>query len=150
MCSATEGASPVNRCTVAASATFSSTVRGVPGVPNTLNRVPELPNAHDGTSIAWPSSCGAICLNVFISRLVRSSWVGGSSGVRELVLEVEDLGEDQEARVGGPPSSSSKNSAISACHRVLTSVAAIPASAAQVVGVSTYPTSRPSSRRNSE
>ena len=43
MCSATLGASPVNRCTVAASATFSSTVRGVPAVPNTLNLVPELP-----------------------------------------------------------------------------------------------------------
>ena len=43
MCSATLGASPVNRCTVAASAIFSSTVRGVPGVPKTLNRVPELP-----------------------------------------------------------------------------------------------------------
>ena len=43
MCRATDGASPVKRCTVAASATFSSTVRGVPGVPKTLNRVPELP-----------------------------------------------------------------------------------------------------------
>ena len=31
MCSATDGASPVNRCTLAASAIFSSTVRGVPG-----------------------------------------------------------------------------------------------------------------------
>ena len=43
MCSATLGARPVNRCTAAASAIFSSTVRGVPGEPNTLNRVPELP-----------------------------------------------------------------------------------------------------------
>ena len=43
MCSATVGARPVNRCTVAASAIFSSTVRGVPGEPNTLKRVPELP-----------------------------------------------------------------------------------------------------------
>ena len=52
MCSATVGASPVNRCTTAASAIFSRTVRGVPGVPNTLNRVPEFPNAHEGSSIA--------------------------------------------------------------------------------------------------
>ena len=43
MCSATLGARPVNRCTAAASAIFSSTLRGVPGEPNTLNRVPELP-----------------------------------------------------------------------------------------------------------
>ena len=43
MCSATDGASPVKRCTAAASAIFSSTVRGVPGEPKTLNRVPELP-----------------------------------------------------------------------------------------------------------
>ena len=43
MCSATDGARPVIRWTAAASAIFSSTVRGVPGVPNTLNLVPELP-----------------------------------------------------------------------------------------------------------
>ncbi len=43
MCSATDGASPVNRCTAAASAIFSCTERGVPGEPNTLKRVPELP-----------------------------------------------------------------------------------------------------------
>jgi hypothetical protein len=52
MCNATLGARPVNRWTVAASAIFSWTVRGVPGVLNTLNRVPEFPNAHEGSSIA--------------------------------------------------------------------------------------------------
>ena len=43
MCSATDGARPVKRCTVAASAIFSCTVRGVPGEPKTRKRVPELP-----------------------------------------------------------------------------------------------------------
>ncbi len=43
MCRATVGASPVYSWTVAASAIFSCTVRGVPGEPNTLKRVPELP-----------------------------------------------------------------------------------------------------------
>ena len=28
-------------------------VRGTPGWPNTLNLVPELPNAQDGSSIRW-------------------------------------------------------------------------------------------------
>ena len=31
---------------------FSWIVRGVPGVPKTLNRVPEFPNAHEGSSMA--------------------------------------------------------------------------------------------------
>ncbi len=52
MCSATLGATPVNRCTTAASAIFSSGDRGTPGWLNTLNRVPELPNAHEGSSIS--------------------------------------------------------------------------------------------------
>src|ERR1019366_10638681 len=60
MCSATVGDSAVNVFTCAASAIFSCGVRGVPGVPNTLNRVPELPNAHDGNSIVCSPSRGAI------------------------------------------------------------------------------------------
>jgi L-lactate utilization protein LutB len=51
MCTATLGATPVYRCTCAASSIFSVTVRGTPGWANTLNRVPVFPNAHDGTSI---------------------------------------------------------------------------------------------------
>src|SRR5665648_576358 len=47
MCRATEGARPVSSLTFAASGIFSSMVRGVPGVVNTRNRVPELPNAHE-------------------------------------------------------------------------------------------------------
>ncbi len=39
------------RCTCAASAIFSNGSRGTPGWENTLNRVPELPNAQLGTSI---------------------------------------------------------------------------------------------------
>src|ERR1700744_5917996 len=51
MCRATLGATPVNRCTWAASSIFSSGVRGTPGCANTLNLVPVLANAHDGNSI---------------------------------------------------------------------------------------------------
>src|SRR3954470_16023795 len=51
MWSATDGARPVCRCTWAASATFSNGSRGTPACGKTLNRVPELPNAHDGSSM---------------------------------------------------------------------------------------------------
>ena len=80
MCNATFGASPVSSFTFAASASFSWTVRGVPGVPNTLNRVPELPKAHDGNSMTWPASCSAMDANeVIVSLLDR-----GGSTVRPL------------------------------------------------------------------
>src|SRR5262245_21158202 len=57
MCSATDGAAPVWACTCAASASFSRTVRGVPAAGHTRKRVPELPNAHEGSSIATRASC---------------------------------------------------------------------------------------------
>ena len=50
ICSATVGATPVKRWTCAASATFSYGPRGTPFWAKTLAR-PELPNAHDGSSI---------------------------------------------------------------------------------------------------
>src|SRR5205085_9558162 len=55
MCSETLGAAPVKRCTCAASATFSNGSRGTPGWAKTLKRVPELPNAQEGSSITWHS-----------------------------------------------------------------------------------------------
>src|SRR5229473_4359870 len=51
MCTAMAGAAPVKRCTWAASCAFSHGVRGTPGWLNTLNRVPEFPNAQEGSSI---------------------------------------------------------------------------------------------------
>src|SRR4249919_804532 len=51
--SATLGAIPVKRLTCAASATFSYGSRGTPFWAKTLKRVPELPKAHDGSSIRW-------------------------------------------------------------------------------------------------
>src|SRR6478609_8682295 len=57
----TRGAKPVTAFTWAASAIFSHGSRGLPGVENTLNRVPELPYAHEGTSIVNVSrSCNAV------------------------------------------------------------------------------------------
>src|SRR4249920_3696628 len=60
MCSAMVGATPVYRCTWEASAIFSYGSRGTPGWANTLNRVPELPNAQEGSSMACSSRSGAI------------------------------------------------------------------------------------------
>src|SRR6187399_3092089 len=62
MCSATVGATPVYRWTCAASAIFSYGSRGTPCWANTLNRVPELPNAHEGSSIRCVRStaCAAV------------------------------------------------------------------------------------------
>src|SRR5690349_10279076 len=59
MCNATDGATPVYLCTCAASAIFSNGSRGTPGCANTLNRVPELPNAHEGSSMCWLRSTSA-------------------------------------------------------------------------------------------
>src|ERR1700750_697878 len=56
MCTAMLGATPVKRCTCAASSAFSHGVRGTPGWPNTLNRVPEFPKAQEGSSISCPFS----------------------------------------------------------------------------------------------
>jgi hypothetical protein len=80
MCSATVGESPVYSLTFAASAILSCGVRGVPGVPKTLKRVPELPNAHDGSSMACVSSAEAMSLNCTIGILsvrVTGGWMAG-------------------------------------------------------------------------
>lgn len=53
MCRDTRGVIPVYRWTWAASESFSKGSRGVPGLPNTLKRVPEFPNAHEGSSMVW-------------------------------------------------------------------------------------------------
>ena len=60
MCRETRGATPVKRCTWAASLIFSNGSRGVPGVLNTLKRVPEFPNAQLGSSmVCWRSAARA-------------------------------------------------------------------------------------------
>ena len=56
MWSETRGASPVRRCTCAASEIFSKGSRGTPGEENTLKRVPALPKAHEGSSMVKSSS----------------------------------------------------------------------------------------------
>src|ERR1035437_2599687 len=94
MCRATEGDRPVYWLTWAASAIFSSMVRGVPGVVNTRNRVPELPNAHEGSSILWVSSwartCALMltsCFLLLVSRRgrradLKTSVIGGDRHLR--------------------------------------------------------------------
>ena len=77
------------------------------------------------------SSKVVIVMSVLVVVVLGAGGVGGG----ELVLEVEDL-----ARGGGTPASgghasrSSKNSAISACQRALTSVASMAAWAASRSG----------------
>src|SRR4249919_1315863 len=70
MCTAILGATPVKRCTCAASSAFSHGVRGTPGWPNTLNRVPEFPKAQEGSSISCPFSAA---LTAVRSRIWCSS-----------------------------------------------------------------------------
>src|SRR4029078_9839175 len=68
MCSATLGAAPVNWCTWAASAFFSYGSRGTPFWANTLNLVPEFPNAHEGNSMLRSRKPSAIrCSGVMSS-----------------------------------------------------------------------------------
>ena len=122
MCRATLGATPVNRCTWAASAIFSCGVRGTPGWANTLNRVPELPNAHDGSldplrPSGRPSRRSGQACQVLISRRqVRRRQLPA------VPVQVEYLVEPPETLVRAAPPRSTKNSAISACQRALTSV----------------------------
>ena len=102
MCRATLGASAVTRLTSAASAIFSYGSRGVPGVVNTLKRVPELPNAHEGSSMAWPSrvcrmSGERVRHDGSLSSSVADEVLAGGG---ELVFEVEDLGEGGGGLVG--------------------------------------------------
>src|SRR5215208_1544365 len=74
MCRATVGAIPVKRCTWAASETFSKALRGTPGCPNTLKRVPELPNAQDGSSMRWVARAAfTASVSVVMSFLLRCS-----------------------------------------------------------------------------
>src|SRR5690348_8731227 len=82
MCTATDGAAPVYLCTWAASSIFSVTVRGTPGWANTLNRVPVLPNAHDGVSIRCARNTdftavrSGICRHLQAARAV-GPWLPG-------------------------------------------------------------------------
>src|SRR5947207_5155565 len=92
MCSATERATPVNVFTCAASAIFSCGVRGTPACGNTLNRVPELPNAQDGSSMR--------CSRRAVMTRSRSTIM---PLLHDLVLEVEDLLQDKESLVRRAP-----------------------------------------------
>src|SRR5437762_704903 len=94
MCTATLGATPVNACTCAASSIFSCGVRGTPGWANTLNRVPVLPNAHDGSSIRCAFS--ALFTSVTSPMLVH---LQAADQMRSRSVEVEDLGDPAESLV---------------------------------------------------
>ncbi len=100
MCSDTRGATPVYRCTWAASSSFSYGSRATPGWPNTLNRVPELPNAHDGSSMVCSASAArARARRSVVTGSLRSVG-GGLLGRRELGVEVEDEVEHVHPAVG--------------------------------------------------
>src|SRR5690242_2440178 len=88
MCTAMRGATPVKRCTCAASSAFSHGVRGTPGWPNTLNRVPEFPKAQEGSSISCPFSAA---LTAVRSRIWCSS---------PLSVHVKYLADPLESLVG--------------------------------------------------
>ena len=100
MCSATDGASPVNRCTVAASAIFSSTVRG-------RARGAEHLEPGAGVAVGPRGDLDGLALqergDLLERRHLTLSLVGSSGcGLGQLVLEVEDLLEDEEPLVRAP------------------------------------------------
>src|SRR6185437_10305530 len=96
MCTAMTGATPVYWCTWAASSAFSNGSRGTPGWPNTLNRVPLLPNAQDGSSIWWFLRAS---LTAVRSR-IRGHLLGSRASSRGLFsVEVEDLFDPGEGLV---------------------------------------------------
>src|SRR6187402_3498097 len=107
MCSATVGASLVNRCTCAASLTRSNAFRGAPGCGKTRNLVPESPYAQDGTSIAWRSRSVARVVDSALTLVasflsVIATAIGSAASDCELGLEVEDLAEGLERLIGAP------------------------------------------------
>src|SRR5262245_37296931 len=115
MCTATLGATPVYRCTCAASSIFSCGVRGVPGLANTLKRVPVFPNAQDGSSIRCASRAFFTALRSGISRHLRQQLSSGSGPVlsarggtgqgarRPRSVQVEDLVDPPEPLVRPGP-----------------------------------------------
>ena len=116
----------------AASAIFSQGSRGVPGVPKTLNRVPEFPNAQEGSSMDCFSSSERISGERVVMTIAFVIGCGGG----ELLREVEDLGEGSGGLVGPIPSRSTKNRLISDSQRVATSDCARYACAALSSSVS--------------
>src|ERR1035438_7704890 len=103
MCTATLGATPVNACTWAASAIFSCGVRGTPGCANTLNRVPVLPNAHDGSSIRWARNAVFTAVRSGISRHLQAAQHAAVQSLRFSrcgSVKVEYLGKPAEPLVG--------------------------------------------------
>src|SRR5438445_608834 len=92
MWSATLGAAPVYLCTWAASAIFSNGSRGTPACAKTLNRVPELPNAHEGSSIRWCPSTSFTALSSTI-RLPCCERGAGAPADRAPLVGVRQLGD---------------------------------------------------------
>src|SRR6201999_2815982 len=101
MCRATLGATPVNRCTWAASSIFSSGVRGTPGCANTLNLVPVLANAHDGNSICCAFSAAftlaTLCIRCPLADRAACRWQAARSTPYSEV-EVVDVGGVEDGR----------------------------------------------------
>src|SRR5271165_4388880 len=98
MCTAMLGTTPVKRWTWAASSAFSQGVRGTPGWPNTLNRVPVFPNAQEGSSI---SCCRRAALTAARSRIpfISTSRFTSRPGWS---VQVEDLADPLEPLIRRP------------------------------------------------
>src|ERR1700683_833002 len=94
MCSATDGATPVRRWTMAASSIFSYGVRAALGFLKTLKRVPVLPYAHDGVSIhCWRKACLISLLDAIAvsSGHLRTQPKGHYRSVRSAAIAPEPL-----------------------------------------------------------
>src|SRR4051812_9319402 len=95
MCNDTDLATPVYFSTWAASSIFSYGSRATPAWANTLNRVPELPKAHDGISI----HCRRSSSFTVLAFIATSPSVDAQVVRRRSSGEVEDLGNRPDSLV---------------------------------------------------
>src|SRR4029079_18108254 len=99
---ATVGATPVKRLTWAASATFSYGSRGTPCWAKTLKRVPELPNAHDGSSIRCDRSVATTAwLLITCASVAPAGPITRSRATRCYLLVAGGIRPGRRHRVGG-------------------------------------------------
>src|SRR5580765_8397933 len=76
-CNATVGQTPVSRCTMAASLSFSSVDVAAAGCRNLPNRVPVLANPHEGSSIWNESSARETASSSFFGMATGDDSTGG-------------------------------------------------------------------------
>src|SRR5262245_30568685 len=70
----------------------------MPFCAKTLKRVPELPNAQDGSSICWQVRLSLTAAVSGMGGVLRIGWCEAG----KLIFEVEDLRDEREVLIGVP------------------------------------------------